>query len=86
MTLWVATPSVHHTGESSIKTPTSSNFIFLLQTSCETIFTSASFDMSKGPEKAKNHRGALTPISTFVPEASISRLVAGGQVRKENVN
>jgi hypothetical protein len=86
MTLWVATPTVRHTGEYSIETLMSTNVIFLLQISCETIFACASFDMSRVPEKAMNLRGVLTPISTFVLEASISRPVAGGQVRKEKDN
>jgi hypothetical protein len=42
--------------------------------------------MSRVPGRAMNPRGVLTPISTFMPAVSISRPVAGGQVRREKDN
>ena len=75
-----------HTGKHSIEALTSTNVTFLQRISYETTFVSASFDMSRVPGRAMNPRGVLTPISTFMPAVSISRPVAGGQVRREKDN
>jgi len=83
MTLWVATPTVHHMGEHSIEIPMCLKCIFLLRISCGTIFISVFFDMSKVMENAMNPRDILTPMLILVKEASIFRPVVGGQVLKE---